>query len=168
MFIGVLETLKPHIIFSSLKYSMPYINVTRSGEVMNSSLRFKVMIDGKKAGEVADDESQKIQVDAGKHTIKIKMQLWSSPELTFDATSDAERSFYVRSNKTAAKMFVIYMLFIAASSALIFIIPIWAYIIISVAMLVIAIRYAVIKRDQYLELQCTDQVVEYSSTGAIF
>jgi|GEM_PF-2706040 len=147
---------------------MPYITVTRSDEDMNKLGTFKVMIDDVKAETLENGDAKKIYVEPGTHTISIVVWWWGSKTLTFNAVGNEERTFAVGSNKTLGKVSAIIMLIAVLGGSVIAYIPMFLFLSVMAILVIISLRYSFVDRDQYLDLQCTDEVVEYTSTGAIF
>ena len=58
--------------------------LTRKGQWLNRRQNYKVIIDGKEAGSIKNDDSQEFELEPGIHSINCKINWMSSGEKTFE------------------------------------------------------------------------------------
>jgi hypothetical protein len=55
--------------------------------------KWQIMIDGKSAGSIADDDGARLPVEPGHHTLRLSSGRFTSPERSFDAADGEVVSF---------------------------------------------------------------------------
>ena len=57
--------------------------ILRSSEYVNRMVSYSLLIDGKRAGIIADGQTKEFEVPPGQHTVVAKIDWCSSPEISF-------------------------------------------------------------------------------------
>jgi hypothetical protein len=71
------------------------LQLTRSFRVADGALPFKIVLDGRTVGKIANRNSTEIPIEAGTHTLQLSYHLGlTSPDVTFDV-SDGETALFV-------------------------------------------------------------------------
>ena len=69
------------------------IIISRKSEWINRARGFKIFLDGKELGKIANAGSEEYTVDAGSHKLQCKIDWCSSPEITFEV-KEGETKFF--------------------------------------------------------------------------
>jgi hypothetical protein len=77
---------------------MATIKIQRCTEYNNRRRDYKIFIDGKKVGTIADGETKDFVTSAGQHSIMVKIDWCSSPEISFDINDNNSKTFKVGGN----------------------------------------------------------------------
>ena len=81
---------------------------------MNRLRDYKIFIDGKLAGTVANGQEKSFEVPAGGHTVVAKIDWTQSPELEMTLTEGQDRTLHVGMHKMASWMLPFSTVIIAA------------------------------------------------------
>jgi hypothetical protein len=80
--------------------------VRRADRYADQLGQYRVIVDGREIGRVANGESTSFQVDPGKHTIQLRIQWCASPPLEFESTPGA--TVVVECSAPDADLFVLW------------------------------------------------------------
>lgn len=84
---------------------MPIITITRNNEFINRLRPYRIYMDGKPLGKIANGKTMEFTVPAGTHTLQAKIDWCASPELSFSVWDGNTASFHVGGFK-GARIFI--------------------------------------------------------------
>ncbi len=67
--------------------------LTRKGRIFGHRHAWQILLDGKPAGSIADDDAARLPVEAGHHTLRLSTRRFTSPERSFDVAEGEIVSF---------------------------------------------------------------------------
>ena len=80
---------------------MATIRIKRRSEFVNLGRYYKLIIDGCLAGEIGDGVTKEFPTTAGRHTVRAKMDWFSSQDISIDISSDETKCLTVGCSKNA-------------------------------------------------------------------
>ena len=88
---------------------MAIIKIWRTSEHNNSGRYFRIFLNGKELGEIADGETKDFIASAGRHTITAKVDWCGSPDLAIDINDNETKTLKVGGFKET-KLLIFYFL----------------------------------------------------------
>lgn len=145
---------------------MARIVIVRPNEYINRFRAINLYLDGKKLGEVFNDESEEFDIPKGEHTLVAKIDWCGSPQMSFNISDNDTQTFELsgfRHSKllvpVCVGLFIMHFLmqyFFHQQLSIFFILP----------LLLVLVFYISIGRNQYLSLEAKDHVDELSAERA--
>lgn len=86
---------------------MATIKIQRTSELNNRLRDYQIYIDGEKIGKIADGETKDFLISSGKHSIVVKIDWCSSPEISFNIIDTDTKTFNVGGFKGGNKVVLI-------------------------------------------------------------
>lgn len=86
------------------------VTIVRGTAYVDRLRAYKVMVDGNEVGRIKNGETQSFPVAAGSHTLQLKIDWASSPDVGFDVAPGGEATFACRP-KGNAMTSMLYALF---------------------------------------------------------
>jgi len=65
----------------------------RNGRIFGHRHAWQILLDGKPAGSIADDDAARLPVEPGHHTLRLSSGRFTSPERSFEAADGEVVSF---------------------------------------------------------------------------
>lgn len=89
---------------------MTILKLKRTNEYSNSFRDYKIFIDGKNIGEIANGETKEFEISPGQHTIIAKIDWGSSPEVILSINENETRELKVGGFKNGNWMIILLFL----------------------------------------------------------
>jgi hypothetical protein len=67
--------------------------LSRKGRIFGHGHAWQILLDGKPAGSIANDDAARLPVEAGHHALRLSSGRFTSPERSFDAADGQVVSF---------------------------------------------------------------------------
>jgi len=83
---------------------MATISIQRRKEYINGARSYKILIDGQKAGTIANGETRQFNTTAGQHTVTAKIDWCSSPDMVVNTDDTTIKTLTVSGFKNSNRM----------------------------------------------------------------
>jgi len=83
------------------------INIKRDSGYADQLRNYKVILDGKVIGEIADGKTESFKVPAGAHTLRLSIDYIKSNKISFECGSDEATNFECKNNLRGKRYFLL-------------------------------------------------------------
>ncbi|MGG9970374.1 hypothetical protein ACQ33O_01165 [Ferruginibacter sp. SUN002] len=131
---------------------MAKIKIQRSNELINRFRDYRIYLDGKELGVIANGQNKEFEIESGSHEMISKIDWASSNVVAFDIKDEEMKSFYISGYKNSSWLmpisiiaFIIYLIIEKITGY-------WYAIFLFVPPFLLLIYYTTIGKKRYLRL----------------